>query len=60
MKTAEPCDANGNGAIDRRGARGLLGFPLRGGAPLLDYANGEKDGKLNFGDVIAVFQAQSG
>ncbi|MGH8071312.1 MAG: hypothetical protein ACRERE_40005 [Candidatus Entotheonellia bacterium] len=59
MKTAEPCDANGDGAIDRRDARDLLAFLLRGGNPLSGYADCNKDGVLNLGDVLAIFKAKS-
>jgi hypothetical protein len=59
LKAAEPCDANGDGTIDRRDPLDLLGFLLQGGDPLPGHADCHKDGVLNFWDVIAILKAES-
>lgn len=58
VKIAEPCDANGDGTVDRRDAGDLLRFLLGGQASLLGYADCNKDGVLNFKDVIAILQSR--
>ena len=56
VKVAEPCDANGDGTVDRRDASDLLRFLLGGEASLPGFADCNKDGVLNFRDVIAILQ----
>jgi hypothetical protein len=57
VKIIEPCDANGDGKVDRQDARDLLNFLLGGGGALSGDADCHQDGVLNFRDVIAIFKA---
>jgi hypothetical protein len=56
-KIAIPCDANGDGMISGRDAFTLFRFLRRGGDPLPGYPDCNKDGLLNFRDVIAILAA---
>jgi hypothetical protein len=57
VKIIEPCDANGDGKVDRQDARDLLNFLLGGGGALSGNADCHQDGVLNFRDVIAILKA---
>jgi hypothetical protein len=55
-KIVDPCDANGDGTIDRQDACDLLRF-LLGVAPALSgNADCDQDGAVDFRDVIAIFK----
>jgi hypothetical protein len=56
VKIIEPGDANGDGTINDRDARDLFRLLLGGGHALLGNANCNKDGVMNFRDVIAIFK----
>jgi hypothetical protein len=58
VKVAEPCDANGDGTIDRRDAGDVLRFLLGRQLSLAGYADCNKDGTLNFRDVMAILQSR--
>jgi hypothetical protein len=58
VKIAEPCDANGDGTVDRQDAIDLLRFLLSGGISLSGYADCHKDGVLNFRDTIVIIQSR--
>jgi hypothetical protein len=54
---AQPCDANGDGTINRQDARDLFRFLRRGGEPLLGNPDCNGDGAINSQDVRAILQA---
>jgi parallel beta-helix repeat protein len=52
----EPCDANGDGHVDRRDAWDLLRYLLRDGEPLRGDADCNQDDEINFRDVLAILK----
>src|ERR1700752_3840131 len=57
-KIVDPCDANGDGTIDRQDTRDLLKFLLGAGPALSGNTDCNQDGVVNFSDVIAIFKSQ--
>jgi Dockerin type I domain len=58
VKIIEPGDANSDGTIDDRDARHLFRLLLGGRPTLLGNADCNKDGVVNFRDVIAIFKSR--
>jgi hypothetical protein len=51
-----PCDANGDGHVDRRDAWELALYLWRDGEPLPGDADCHQDGEINFRDVLAILK----
>jgi hypothetical protein len=58
VKIVEPGDANDDGTINDRDARDLFRLPLGGRPALSGHADCNKDGLVNFKDVIAIVKSR--
>jgi hypothetical protein len=58
VKVAGACDANGDGAVDSQDARDLLRYLFGAQTSLPGYGDCNKDGVVNFKDVIAILQSR--
>jgi hypothetical protein len=55
--TSTLCDANGDGGVDRHDVKDLFRFLRHGGNPLPGNPDGNADGVVDFGDVVALLRA---